>query len=135
VGIKNQQKKILGGNMDTKDLEKAMIEHVENSSKDVKQEFEDLRKENLELKKTLWEYGIEEVSHISDEEFICLSEINKLKKISENDNLSEQEVRMFDLLNKNLRIIRGQTEKKAPKGKKMSKADLLKIVDGGKREH
>lgn len=120
--------------MDIKDLEKEMMEHVESKSKDVKDEFEALKRENLELRKTLWEYGIEEVSDVSDEEFICLSEINKLKRISENDNLSEQEVRTFDLLNKNLRIIRGQSEKKTPKGKPVSKADLLKIVDGGQDE-
>lgn len=120
--------------MDIKDLENSMKEHVENKDNDLRSVIEDLKRENLELKKTLWEYGIEDISEMSDEEFICLSEIAKLKKISENDNLSEQEVRTFDLLNKNLRLIRGQVEKKTPKGKKMSKEDLLKIVDGGKSE-
>lgn len=120
--------------MDIKDLEKSMKDSVKDSTKDIREEFEALKRENLELRKTLWEYGIDEISNVSDEEFICLSELAKLKKISENDSLTEQEVRTFDLLNKNLRLIRGQNEKKTPKGKPMSKDDLLKIVDGGKSD-
>ena len=124
---------------DFDDMEKSLLEIT--NEKDSKSESEilndqisELKRQNLNLKRTLWEYGIEDESEISDEEYICLVQIERLKDMAMIADLSEQEVRIFDLLNKNLRMIRGGVEKKAVKGKLMSKGDLLKIVDGGKKD-
>ena len=96
-----------------------------------KKENEELTKEVANLKRTLWEYGITEVSQMSDEEYICVKEIARLRKLSDSFELSENEVKMFDLLNKNLRMIRSNIDKKQVKGKPVSAKELLKLVDGG----
>jgi len=118
-----------------KELQKIASEpEVKSESEILNDQISELKRQNLNLKRTLWEYGIEDESEISDEEYICLVQIERLKDMAMIADLSEQEVRIFDLLNKNLRMIRGGVEKKAVKGKLMSKGDLLKIVDGGKKD-
>lgn len=72
-------------------------------------------------------------SSISNEEAICLEQIKMLKELSDKAPLSLEDVKILDLLVKNLLAIRG----KAPaedSGKKKKKqtttvADLLKIVE------
>ena len=116
------------------DMEKEFAKETNKSQTEIlNDEIDDLKRENANLKRTLWEYGIEEVSEVSDEEYICLAQIERLRQTAERIDLTEQEVRMFDLLNKNLRMIRNGIERKAPKGKQLSKGELLKIVDGGKK--
>lgn len=72
----------------------------------------------------------DEVSSISNEEAICVNEIAKLKLASDNGILTFDDVKILDILVKNLLAIRG---KAAPeiKGKKKgtkSVAELLSIV-------
>lgn len=72
-------------------------------------------------------------SSISNEEAICLEQIKMLKELSDKAPLSLEDVKILDLLVKNLLAIRG----KAPvedSGKKKKKAevnvaDLLKIAE------
>lgn len=120
------------------DLEKELEKSVEKEKSQVEiitEELDELKRENVQLKKTLFDYGIDDKSELSDEEFICIVQIERLSKLSEKIDLSEQEVRIFDILNKNLRMIRTGSEKKTPKSKNISKAELLKIVDGGKAKN
>lgn len=96
----------------------------------LKKEIDDLKKENMRLHKTLEEYGIEEQSPISDIEFICVNEIKKLKAVSQLEELTMDHVKNLDTLAKNLRMARGEFNKKEPiKGAKQSVAELLKIVE------
>jgi hypothetical protein len=72
----------------------------------------------------------EEPAKVSDEEVICVSEIHKLRVASDNGILTLEDVKILDLLVKNLLAIRGKSvpeEKPKKKGTK-SVAELLSIV-------
>lgn len=73
----------------------------------------------------------EEVSSISNEEAICVNEIAKLKLASDNGILTFDDVKILDILVKNLLAIRGKpiVEQKGNKKKgAKSVAELLSIV-------
>lgn len=73
----------------------------------------------------------EEASNISDAEAICISEIKKLKIASDNGILTLEDIKILDLLHKNLLLARGKPieEKKDKKKGAKSVAELLSIVD------
>lgn len=73
---------------------------------------------------------VEEIPTISNEEAICISEINKLRIASVNGILTLEDVKILDLLVKNLLAIRGKsvTEEKPKKKGTKSVAELLSIV-------
>jgi hypothetical protein len=73
---------------------------------------------------------LEEVSIISDAEAICANEINKLKIASDNGILTLEDVKILDILHKNLLLARGKPveEKKDKKRGAKSVAELLSIV-------
>jgi hypothetical protein len=78
---------------------------------------------------------LEKASQVSDEEVVCVNEIHKLKIASDNGILTLEDVKVFDLLVKNLLAIRGKPfleEKKATKRGTKSVAELLSIVDSKK---
>jgi hypothetical protein len=77
---------------------------------------------------------IENVSQVSDEELICVNEIHKLRIASDNGILTLEDVKILDILVKNLLAIRGKPveEKKDSKKGKKSVAELLSIVDSKK---
>ncbi len=103
--------------------------------KELKAKLVEKERENAQLKHTLFEYGIEEGVEMSDEYFICVNEIRKLKELSEcQGELSDKEVKAFETLNKSLHLIKGNIDQKAPKMKEVSKDELLKIVDGGNKD-
>jgi hypothetical protein len=72
---------------------------------------------------------LEEVSIISDAEAICANEINKLKIASDNGILTLEDVKILDILHKNLLLARGKPveEKKDKKRGAKSVAELLSI--------
>lgn len=72
----------------------------------------------------------QENNSISDEELICVTQISKLKKKAMEGDLTVDEVKMFDTLVKNLRLIRGEsTENKAEaKFKDVNPTKLLEIA-------
>jgi hypothetical protein len=72
----------------------------------------------------------DELPTISDAEAICINEIHKLKIASDNGILTLEDVKILDILNKNLLLCRGKNipeEKSKKKGAK-SVAELLSIV-------
>jgi len=73
----------------------------------------------------------EDLPAICDEEVICVSEIHKLRIASDNGILTLEDVKILDLLVKNLLAIRGKPveEKKEKKKGAKSVAELLSIVD------
>jgi hypothetical protein len=79
---------------------------------------------------------LDEVSQVSDTEAICTNEIAKLKVASDNGILTLEDVKILDLLVKNLLAIKGKSvpEEKG-KGKKGVKpvAELLSIVEKAKK--
>jgi hypothetical protein len=72
----------------------------------------------------------DEVVEISDAEAICISEIKKLKIASDNGILTLEDIKILDLLHKNLLLARGKPveEKKDKKRGAKSVAELLSIV-------
>lgn len=100
-----------------------------------KSQIEIVREENAELlktvndlRKTLDIYGIEEMEIMSDAESICVNQINRIKELAEKVILTPEEVKVFDILVKNLLLIRGKDVKKILKGKTHSAAELISIV-------
>ena len=78
---------------------------------------------------------IEDISVVSEEEAICVNEIHKLKLASDSGILTLEDVKILDLLVKNLLAIRGKVipEQKTNKKKgAKSVAELLSIVKSEK---
>lgn len=108
---------------------------LEMELKALRSEIDKLKKENAEYKKVLIEndlsdeIGIEKIT--SPEEEICLLGIEQILTLVRQGVATKEDVQNFDILHKNLRMIRGQaTDKKREKPTKI--ADLLKIVEGDK---
>jgi hypothetical protein len=78
---------------------------------------------------------MEEVAKVSDTEAICTNEINKLRIASDNGILTLEDVKILDLLVKNLLAIKGKApaEGAVKKKGKNSVAELLSIVDAAKK--
>jgi hypothetical protein len=73
----------------------------------------------------------DELPTISDAEAICINEIHKLKIASDNGILTLEDVKILDILVKNLMIARGKAipeEKGSKKKGAKSVAELLSIV-------
>lgn len=105
----------------------------------LKKRIQELESENSKLKGILKDNDLEDeikdlTETLSDEEFICVNEIRKLKELSEKGLFTEQEAKVLDILYKNLRAIRGQSpiEKSSKNTKKPNVAELFKIVEGSK---
>lgn len=109
---------------------------------DGEKEFEiaALRKKikDLENKLTKYQITLKEIdedadpSVISDEEAICIEQLSILKIVSATRQLSLDEVRQLDLLQKNLRTARGEDvrfKSKSKAGAKSSK-DLTSLAKG-----
>ena len=73
----------------------------------------------------------EELTTVSEAEAICANEIHKLKVASDNGILTLEDVKILDILHKNLLLARGRPveEKKDKKKGAKSVAELLSIVD------
>lgn len=96
----------------------------------LKDHISNIEKENTKLKILLKEYGCDESpSSISDEEAICVQQINRLRKVSETRDLSLDETRKLDLLQKNLKIARGEVIRGKKKDfSNLSTDDLLNKI-------
>lgn len=107
---------------------------LELAIKALRDEIKEKDREIEDLKFTLFEHGLEDVSKMSDEMFICVNEIKRLKNQSQTSiGLDDKEVKMFEILNKSLHMIKNGVDKKALKGKDMTADELMRIVDGGKK--
>ena len=104
--------------------------------KQLKKKISELEIELTKAKKILKDNELsDETSLISDEELICINEIHKLRIASDNGILTFEDVKVLDLLVKNLMVIRGKPfleEKKVSKKGTKSVAELLSIVDSKK---
>jgi len=90
--------------------------------------IDELKAEVTRLKIALKEAGVDEdVSDITDEEVLCVNQIARLKEMAIERDLDTDEVKRFDMLHKNLKLIRGNgRSRKADKLKGMSTEDLMK---------
>jgi hypothetical protein len=103
----------------------------------LRREIDLLKKENEQLKKVVIENDLESelniTKNISPEEQICLDGIRYLAEVFRTGTFDKNDALNFDILHKNLRMIRGQsTGDKTKKSKPADINELLKIVEGGK---
>lgn len=103
-----------------------------DDSSGLKKEIIDLKKEIIKYKIILNEYGIssKEGSDITDEEWICINEIDKLREKSTLRGLDDDEIKSLETLVKTLERIRNESAKakKTAKGKKTDIGKLLEIA-------
>lgn len=95
--------------------------------------IQELEIQNAKYKKLLVDNEvIEEDVQINEVEIICVSEIKKLKDLSEGRGLDLNDVKMLDILHKNLLQARGSYKEDSKKktGPK-DVAELLRIVEKG----
>jgi hypothetical protein len=103
-------------------------------------EIKALRNEVQKLTNQLTKYQIllkeidegADPSMVSDEESICVTQINRLRQASDGRELSNDEVKNLDVLHKNLKLARGENIRVGAqnKTKKLSDKDLEKLVKG-----
>tara|TARA_R100001086_G_scaffold215289_1_gene131428 strand:+ start:1583 stop:1948 length:366 start_codon:yes stop_codon:yes gene_type:complete len=106
--------------------------------KALRDKIKTLEEENINLRKVVEANDLtDELDEltISDEEYICVQEIKKLKELSDNKAFTGDDAKTLDILYKNLRMIRGLTVdnlNKKRKPKKTDTAQLFKIVEENK---
>ena len=104
-----------------------------------------LRKKVSELELQLGQYErilkdndlLDSPPRITDAELICVSEIAKLKILSDKGMFGADEAKILDTLVKNLLLVQGKAPIEEKKKKKQDKPDiakLLKIASGGEDE-
>jgi len=119
----------------SKKLEQLYPDIAEKNFDDMSKEYISLKRDLEVMKSLIRAHGLESeldsrINTMSAEEQICLDGINGLAKLFENSTFTKDDAATFDILNKNLRLIRGQSSDVASKKiKKNSKAELFSIVE------
>lgn len=113
-----------------------MMMELELELKVLRKKVDKLEKENKELKAIITENDLgDEVGlekPITPEEEICILGIEQILDAVKNKVADKFDIQNFDILHKNLRMIRGQITENKNKQKKSDIKDLLKIVEGSK---
>jgi hypothetical protein len=97
---------------------------------DYKALAEEFQKQIYALEKILQSNGLGDLlpAKISDEEFICINGIDTIKMLVFNKIFTKDDINMFDVLYRNLNIIRGIKGSNQKKEKPKSHAELLQLV-------
>lgn len=105
-------------------------EPKESDKVDYKALAEEFQKQIYALEKIVRSNGLEELlpAKISDEEFICINGIDTIKMLVFNKIFTKDDINMFDVLYRNLNIIRGIKGSNQKKEKAKSHAELLQLV-------
>lgn len=107
---------------------KEMQKSFEEAS--LRKQIKELQAEIDDLRKTLRVYGIEDTEKVSDIEAICVQQLRIMRDLSENGvQLSNDDAKIVDIMHKNLKIALGKEDKKSPKGKEYTTAELISIVE------
>lgn len=105
---------------------------LEFEAKALREKIKDLEKEIENYKLLLRENGIEleGMDKMSDEEYICVTQIAKLKERADTALFDKEDAQILDLLQKNLKMARGEKvhDRFKLKKKKLSPQELLKVV-------
>jgi hypothetical protein len=102
----------------------------------LKRRIAELEIELTKAKSILQENDLmEDLPSIDDTEAICINEIRKLKLASDAGILTLEDIKILDLLHKNLLLARGKIveDKKEKKRGVKTVAELLSIVDKSKK--
>ena len=105
-----------------------------DQEKDLEAEVIELEKKVYTLEKIIRENNLANLltQPMSDEEYICAKGIESIKKLVMNEIQTKDDINIFDVLYRNLNVIRGIKAGNKPKEKSKSKEELLSIVKGGK---
>lgn len=116
------------------DMEKNFQKDVDSNVKELNKTIFELKKEIAFLKKVIRdnELEIDGLPQLSDEEFICLEQIERLKEASDNMAFDKEQAEIFDKLIKALNIIRNSTSKLTAKKKKTG--DVKKLISLAKQK-
>lgn len=76
---------------------------------------------------------VAQLEEITDAEVICIQQINWLREKSDKQPLAESEVKSFDILHKNLRMIRDKQKSRHNNTAGFSDVQLIDIANGGER--
>lgn len=115
-------------------MDDLILMELELELKVLRKQIAKLEKENKELKSIVVEndlddeLGIERV--ITPEEEICILGIEQILEAVKNKIADKNDISNYDILHKNLRMIRGFSTESKKKTKKADVKDLLKIVEG-----
>lgn len=109
---------------------------IENYKELVELELERLRRSIQELQLTILSYEtilkennlLDQVAQVSDVEQICFTEILKLKELSGKRGLNIEEVKILDILHKNLLQAKGKLPIDEGKNKKKDQVDVAKLL-------
>ena len=108
------------------------LEGSEGSSDEVdyKPIAQELQRKVYALEKALRANGLESEidASITDEEFICINGIDTIRTLVFNKTFTKDDINMFDVLYRNLNIIRGIKGNNQKKEKPKSHAELLQLV-------
>lgn len=122
---------------------KAYIEAQQQSFIEVSKKVRGLEDENDNLKKKIDKLQLQqnkdkvsslEAEEISDSEIICLSQIELLKKRTEERELTYEETKKFEVFTKIYEQIKTAKKNNDEKLKETSTEQLLSLVSGGKSE-
>lgn len=104
--------------------------------KALRKEVENLKAENSTLREVIHENDlgdeIGEKRPMTPEEEICILGIEQILEAVKCKIADKNDITNYDILHKNLRMIRGQAVSTKKSNKKTTKAELLKIVQGDK---
>lgn len=97
---------------------------------DYKPIAQELQRKVYALEKVLRTNGMESEieASITDEEFICINGIDTIRTLVFNKTFTKDDINMFDVLYRNLNIIRGIKGNNQKKDKPKSHAELLQLV-------
>jgi hypothetical protein len=107
---------------------------LELELKALKKQVQEQKRQIQKLKQVIADNDLEEElgedKPISPEEEICIKGIEQILDLVKNKCQTSNDIKDFDILHKNLRMIRGQVTETKGKFKKAQVGDLLKIVEG-----
>jgi len=110
---------------------------LEMEVKALRAEIDKLKKENTEYKSIIVdnelgdEIGLTKI--VTPEEEICVLGIEQILELVKNGVADKNDIVNYDILHKNLRMIRGHSGDSKKKQKPAKVADLLKIVKDGEK--
>jgi hypothetical protein len=120
--------------MSKKSVEDLYPELAQRNAESISHELIKIKRDLEIAKRIIREHGLEgemvnQINAMSAEEKICIDGISGLAKVFQNSTFTKDDAAIFDILNKNLRLIRGQSVDGAKKSKKASKAELFNILE------
>jgi hypothetical protein len=107
-----------------------MTPEKETDKVDYKALAEEFQRRIYNLEKIIRENNLEDQldRSITDEEFICINGIDTIRMLVFNKIFTKDDINMFDVLYRNLNIIRGIKGNNQKKEKPKSHAELLQLV-------